>query len=332
VKHAEEFSKEAIGKILELDIEVHGDYLKKAFMVITIFTAMRVQDAHTLRSRGCSMVPATVQVPRHYKLILDQTKNDKNGTGPVDGRTYLLGCLCRSNLTDDKQKKAFDKDVRKSPNTDCWTACPFQVIKEYLAEIPDPFGQERELERVETVTLEPLPFFRAQHSVGKRQYLLKPLGKNMLSAIPKYINSRLPLELQVSNATGHSGRTTFITHAINSGTAPEVVAKASKHKDPKSLMQYHHVDANTLLAPSMTLLPTEEKGCESNANDDGQMVCYAGSGESYKRRKRDSGNVICDSDNDDFVPTSRLPKKKHKMKKHKKADNGKSFSFSFTVH
>ncbi len=65
-----------------------------------------------------------------------------------------------------------------------------------------------------------------------------PLGVNSLYGIAKYINGRLPQSsLQIERPTGHSVRHTFISNAINDGVPPEVVAKASKHKDVSSVQR-----------------------------------------------------------------------------------------------
>jgi hypothetical protein len=92
VTHASGYEKESIDVIMDLAIKDIGDYVKKAFMAVTIFTSMRSKDCHVLRSKGCTFVAGNKDTPRHYCFVLDKTKNDITGSGPVDGRTYL--CLC----------------------------------------------------------------------------------------------------------------------------------------------------------------------------------------------------------------------------------------------
>ncbi len=94
VTHATPYSKESVVYMMDMQVKEHGDYLKKAFMAVTIFTSMRVQDCNCLCSRGCTFVKATVDNPRHYCFVLDQTKNDITGSRPVDGRTFLCPCVC----------------------------------------------------------------------------------------------------------------------------------------------------------------------------------------------------------------------------------------------
>jgi hypothetical protein len=66
-----------------------------------------------------------------------------------------------------------------------------------------------------------LPFFRAQQTCGLQKYLRVCLGINALYNILKYINGRLPQNLQIDHPTGHSDRYTFISNAINSCVASD---------------------------------------------------------------------------------------------------------------
>jgi hypothetical protein len=114
------------------------------------------------------------------------------------------------NMMDEKESKLIAKEVRKNPLTTCWTPCPFNVIRQYLEVIPDPFGTECENERINNARLVLHSFFRAQHTIGRRQYLKSLLGINSMYNIPKYINSRLHKIKQIDRPIDHSGRHTFI--------------------------------------------------------------------------------------------------------------------------
>ena len=61
------------------------------------------------------------------------------------------------------------------------------------------------------------------------------------------------LELQVENPTGHSGRKTFCSVAVNNNVSALVVAQATKHKDPKTLMGYVSVSDNSLMEASLSI-------------------------------------------------------------------------------
>ena len=53
--------------------------------------------------------------------------------------------------------------------------------------------------------------------------------------------------------TGHSGRRTLISAAVNSGVDTSVVALASKHRDPRSLLGYIEPNVNTTLSAAMAI-------------------------------------------------------------------------------
>ena len=61
------------------------------------------------------------------------------------------------------------------------------------------------------------------------------------------------LELQVENPTGHSGRKTFYSVVVNNNVSALVVAQATKHKDPKTLMGYVSVSDNSLMEASLSI-------------------------------------------------------------------------------
>ena len=61
------------------------------------------------------------------------------------------------------------------------------------------------------------------------------------------VNERLPIHhLQLSHASGHSGRVTLSSIAINNKIGSVEVAAATKHKDPKSLLGYIRKDDGSL--------------------------------------------------------------------------------------
>lgn len=105
---------------------------------------------------------------------------------------------------------------------------------------------------------------------------MTPLGINSLYAISKTINSRLPKQYQIERPTGHSGRHTFISNAINSGVDPETVAKASKHKDVNCVQKYYHPSNNQKMMPAMSILDTntffDDSGSKSNLKSCGSAV------------------------------------------------------------
>ena len=81
----------------------------------------------------------------------------------------------------------------------------------------------------------------------------------MLRSAPARVNDSLPDDMKVLKPTGHSGRASFVSGAINAGISAEVVSKVSKHKDPKSLKRYHHPDTMSLLSPALAINQTSNK-------------------------------------------------------------------------
>jgi hypothetical protein len=144
--------------------------------------------------------------PRCVKIILDKTKNDPLGTGPVANRTHLILCYCATYL-DGKQKAAFmrlcsaDKTGMASPCV-CAT-CPYKYLVDYINLIPETSGEHR--------------FLRALSNGCDPKFLISPYGESSLREIPKLWNNILPEDLKVAKPTGHSGRTTGVSIAMNNG-------------------------------------------------------------------------------------------------------------------
>ncbi len=123
-------------------------------------------------------MPASNDAPRHVSVENSMTKNDKCGTGPREGRTWLLACTCMESLTSEVSKKEFATSLRESPNCDCPLSCPYNVIKKYIHSCPDWSGLLREAEICSDPKLDPLRLFRAISSSGKnRRHLLTPFGE-----------------------------------------------------------------------------------------------------------------------------------------------------------
>jgi hypothetical protein len=76
--------------------------------------------------------------------------------------------------------------------------CPFQVIQDYLSSIPDPYGQQTEIEKQFKIGLESLHFCRAMSSRGSRKDFTKNvLGIHNIRKSLENLNSRIPEALQV---------------------------------------------------------------------------------------------------------------------------------------
>ena len=89
--------------------------------------------------------------------------------------------------------------------------------------------------------------FRALTSKGSNRTLTcNPLGIHSIRELTRLVNERLPIHLQLTYATGHSGRVTLSSIAMNNNVGSVEVGAATKHKDPKSLLGYIRKDDGSL--------------------------------------------------------------------------------------
>lgn len=229
---AEAFSLEALAHILSLPTSNHEELRNLAICVLQCFTSLRAEDVHGLTMGMIEMRAATKQTPRSITMILNQTKNDRAGTGPVAGRTFILPCTCMQQLEKD-DKAAFARKLKNNPLTLCVEACPYAVVSRYLAECPVSIAGSA------AGTNNQLPFARALTSRGKPRTLTSNiLGINEIRAATPSVNIRLPEDLRLERATGHTGRHTLATLAMNNGGDQIITAAATKHRDPQSLQGY----------------------------------------------------------------------------------------------
>jgi hypothetical protein len=63
-----------------------------AVFVLLTYMGLRSQDVTYILSKDIVFVKhSSLKAPRHYKFVLDKTKNDPDGSGPFSGRTF---CHC----------------------------------------------------------------------------------------------------------------------------------------------------------------------------------------------------------------------------------------------
>ena len=175
-------------------------------MVVAIFSGMRMNDLHEMRSRNVSQIEHTPDAPRHFKFVMEATKNDMEGQGPLSTLTHLVPCICLTHLDDDSSLK-FARKLCEDPEVDCAVACPFNVILEYCSRIPDADGSVHDLKYGKSGGHVPLAFFRAITTRGgdNRVFTKNPWGINSLR------DDRLPVYLQLTIPTGHSTRRSLIS-------------------------------------------------------------------------------------------------------------------------
>ena len=133
---------------------------------------------------------------------------------------------------------------------------------DYISEIPDADGgrynavyaRRRAADPVTAGPFLPLRFFRSVCTRGcNKAFTLGPLGYNSMRVCLDAVNCRLPEYLRLDHATGHSGRKSLVTIACNSNVSAEVVAIASHHKDPKTLMGYIAPSTLTMMTAGLAV-------------------------------------------------------------------------------
>eukprot|EP01040_Poterioochromonas_malhamensis_P010433 gene10433-11350_t len=255
---AQPFSKEAVDFLLNLKLPNRDENTvliqEKAFLVWTVYAAMRVKDVHEMRSKDLSILNAEKGIPRRFSIVLATTKNDPQGTGPTDNREYLMPCDCMERL-DSAGKRSFTLKLKTNPRHQCpFSDCGFNVTQEYLSLCPSPFGEEGR----------DLRFIRSRTTQGAVGFILANMGEHKLKEIIPRLNKLLPKELQLEKATGHTGRHTAASIAVNSGVDSSIIAKVTHHKDPRALSVYQHQDDKVRLSTALAISKSIKKKVESD--------------------------------------------------------------------
>ena len=138
-------------------------------------------------------------------------------------------------------KQSFARKLKVNPLVSCISSCPFNIISLFLRECPLPNDKY------------PNPsLFRALTSKGSNRTLTcNPLGISSIRDLTRLVNERLPINLQLMNPSGHSGRVTLSSIAMNNNVGSVEVGAATKHKDPKSLLGYIRKDDGSLGAAAL---------------------------------------------------------------------------------
>jgi hypothetical protein len=174
--------------------------------LLKIFTAARSEDLWAMECINVTQVAQTKTNSRSFKLVMNQTKNDKEGTGPVEGRTNYLACQCTTWTTNPKEKKILVKMFAESPDAPCPHPCPYSSMVRYMSLIPDPSGK---LHQAKGSTAPPLKLFRAVVCGPNPYFNASPKGRNYFNEATKRVEAMLPEVERPGNtgraATGHTG-------------------------------------------------------------------------------------------------------------------------------
>ena len=240
MKKTEGFNEEQLAAILDLNYQNHLELQSLACVCFTCFTAIRVEDLHQAKTTDLTLTPPSNKNPRNLKLKLLKTKNDPDGTGPVENRTWIVPCCCLEDL-EKAAKQKFARQLSANALVPCVSSCPYNVITLFLRECPPPNLKY------------PNPsLFRALTSKGEvRTLTCNSLGIHSIRDFTRLVNERLPAHLQLFKPTGHSGRVTLSSIAMNNNVGSVEVAVATKHRDPKSLLGYIRKDDSSLGAAAL---------------------------------------------------------------------------------
>jgi hypothetical protein len=239
----------ALAAILQLLRSSPLEQRDSAVVILTCFTSLRIEDVEGMLERMVTVKPANKTQPRRVIIVLDKTKNDKTGSGPVAGRTFALPCTCSLDM-DVAETAQFAQLCKSNTKHPCPDICPYQVVMDYQNAKPtslDPSSKGK------LVAPGEMSFGRSLSARGEPRTLTTyKLGIREMRKCVVRVNERLPEEHQLTKPTGHSGRTTLVTVAVNEGGVdPTMVAQASKHRDPKTCMGYIRPDEGTLMAAAL---------------------------------------------------------------------------------
>lgn len=135
VQKAQAFSVEGLAAVVNMGWNNVEQLRDLALTTFICFTSMRIEDVDYAKTSNFTIKDADVQNCRRIVAVLTRTKNDKNGSGPIAGRTFVLPCICMEKLSAPEKAK-FARALYNSPQCDCIDSCPFNIVKEYLKACP----------------------------------------------------------------------------------------------------------------------------------------------------------------------------------------------------
>lgn len=268
VKHVEGFTTKALAFALGLPIYHQEELRDLACTVWCCFTGMRVEDVTGMTMDTIEEAPATAKDPRCIRAILKRTKTDPSGKGPISGRTFIVPCTCLIGLEDVSERAAFVRVLKKNPKCSCIDKCPYKILSDYLRACPT------ESSTSPLAAAPSLRFMRALTSRGNRTLTCNPLGINEVRLCAGRVNDRLPPDVKISHITGHSGRHTLGSIAMNSNAGEVLTAAATKHKDPKTLTGYVAKQPAVLMGAALHV----GAAVKTFAAESGNLAGYASSG------------------------------------------------------
>ena len=75
-----------------MDFESSLDLQSLIVTVVGVYTGMRVKDMHGILARNVTQVEHTPDAPRHFKILMTNTKNDMEGKSGDKGLAHYVPC------------------------------------------------------------------------------------------------------------------------------------------------------------------------------------------------------------------------------------------------
>ncbi|KAJ1423354.1 hypothetical protein B484DRAFT_398701 [Ochromonadaceae sp. CCMP2298] len=135
----------ALAAILQLLRSSPQELRDSAVVILACFTSLRIEDVEGMFPRSMSTwlgssqadVEGMVTVksanktqPHRIIIVLDKTKNNKTGSGPIAGRTFGLPCTCSLDM-DVAETAQFAQLCKSNTKHPCPDICPYQVVMDY---------------------------------------------------------------------------------------------------------------------------------------------------------------------------------------------------------
>jgi hypothetical protein len=225
-----------------------------ALVLTTCFTGLRMQDLERICERNIeqkAMDPQT-KAPRRFEFTLEVMKTNLDGTKIlISEAPVMVPCICMTAM-DNTELKAFKKQLKAQWDCACATECPYSIVRAYQNSKPERQGS-RSSETTDKTAPGDMAYARATTTRGEPRELVRgKLGINELRKIPERVSQLLTPGVRPSKkVTGHAGRHTLVTEAMNAGVDSVTVAAASKHKDPATLKGYLRADAKLLCGAAL---------------------------------------------------------------------------------
>lgn len=310
---ASPLSKEAVEFIFNLvlnDTDTNTELLqRKAYLCWAVYCGMRNEDIYNILSSRIQFIePDPGCSTRRIRTVIPKTKNDPMGTGPEVGREHFLPCLC-SDVLSGPAKRKFLSQLQTNIRCPCAVqTCPYGIVNDYLRKSSDAFDSGGK----------GLRFMRSKTTRGEVKFTLQPMDLHTLAKIIPSLNDLLPDHLKCGRkVTGHSGRHTAASIAVNAGVDSVTVAKTTKHKDPKMLSKYVLEDENkklstakaigtavTTVSSSSSSLTTVQKRFEDECETDDEVILKPSDG----NRKRSVADLVAQKDGEDGEDNSQNKK------------------------